>query len=410
MVEKKLAKVDFNNLSEEMKKIKTQADFFGPDGLMKRMIKTTLETLLEVEMQQHLGYEKHAIEGHNTGNSRNGKTTKQIRSVAGELDVTVPRDRNSTFEPVAVPKHQKDIGILDQHIISMYAKGMTTRDISTHLEMVYGIEVSATFISDVTEKVMTIAREWQGRPLSSVYCIIYFDAIYYHVRENGKIVSKAVYICLGIDTEGKKDVLGIWVGEAEGAHFWLSVFGELKARGVQDILIACMDGLKGLPNALQSVFPKTNIQLCIVHLIRNSLKYVGSKNKDAFLKDLKAVYAAVSLEEAKHALQKLNDRWAKIYPQAVLPWTNNWEYLSTYFSFPPELRKIMYTTNAIESLNRQIRKVTKNRSVLSHDDAVFKLLYLAIQDIQKKWKHSIRDWGTIRSQLFVLFGDRLELK
>ena len=410
MLDKKLAKVEFDNLNLELQKIKSAADFFGPNGLMKRMMKTALETLLESEMSEHLGYEKSATEGHNTGNSRNGRTSKKVRSLVGEVELEIPRDRNASFEPLIIPKHQKNVGVLDQQIISMYAKGMTTRDISTHLETIYGLEVSPTFISTTTEKVMEAAKEWQARALASIYAIIYFDAIHYHVRENGKVVSKATYICLGIDLEGKKDVLGIWVGEAEGAHFWMTVFSELKARGVSDILIACMDGLKGLPEALRTIFPNAVVQLCIVHMIRNSLKYVGNKHKTEFIKDLKRVYEAVSLKAARHALDELNKRWMKIYAQAVMPWNTHWEDVSAYFSYPAELRKIMYTTNAIESLNRQMRKVTKNRAILSNDEALFKLLYLAIQDIQVKWKYAIRDWGAINAQLAVLFKDRLELK
>jgi putative transposase len=410
MKEKQLAPVDFNNLDAELKKIKTQADFFGPEGLMKRMIKTSLEALLSAEMEDHLGYAKHSISGRNTGNSRNGTTKKTVRSATGEIEVVSPRDRNSTFEPQVVQKHQKTLGLLDHHIISMYAKGMTTRDISSHLAAIYGVDVSPAFITTATEKVMAAAHEWQLRPLSAVYPIVFFDAIHYNVREGGKVINKAVYICLGIDLDGKKDVLGIWIGENEGAHFWLAIFSELKNRGVTDIFIACMDGLKGLPDALKSVYPKTLVQLCIVHMIRNSLKYVGSKNKEQFIKDLKEVYEASSLEAAEKALDELIKQWGKLYPHAVNSWVHNWDNVTTYFSFPPELRKVMYTTNAIESLNRQIRKVTKNRSILSNNDALFKLLYLAVQDIQKKWNHSIRDWGTINSQLAVLFGDRMGLQ
>lgn len=410
MMEDKLKPVDFNNMSVELQKVKTAADFFGPDGLMKRMMKSTLELLLSAELEEHLGYKKHEIKGHNSGNSRNGTTPKKVRSVAGDIEIECPRDRKASFAPVIVPKHEKDFGVLDQHIISMYAKGMTTRDISTHLEEIYGVDVSPTFISNTTEKIMDAAREWQSRPLSPIYTIAFFDAIFYHVRENGKVVSKAAYICLGIDTEGKKDILGIWIGEAEGAHFWMSIFSELQNRGVRDILIACMDGLKGMAKALKSVFPKAQVQLCIVHMIRNSLKYVGSKNKDSFLVSLKKVYQAVSIEEAQAALEQLSVQWMKAYPQAVTPWITHWEYISTYFSFPKELRKVMYTTNAIESLNRQMRKVSKNRAVLSNDAALFKLLYLVVNDVQKKWKFPIRDWGTINSQLSVLYAERLGLK
>ena len=397
------------NFEEELKKCKTMEDLLGKNGLIKRMIKGTLEGMLQAELENHLGYEKSSKKGNNSGNSRNGKSRKNVKSTFGEVPIEIPRDRNGTYEPLAIPKYKTDISDFDQKIISMYAKGMTTRDIQDHILDIYGVDVSPAMVSMITDKVIIHATEWQSRILATLYPIIFFDAIHFKVRENGKVITKASYTCLGIDAEGKKDILGIWIGENEGATFWLSVFNELKNRGVQDGLIACMDGLKGLPEAIKAVFPQVQVQLCIIHMIRNSMKYVGSKNKKEFMNDLKEIYQAPSRITAETALSNLQYKWLKIYPLAVNPWLNHWENVAGYFAYPADLRRLIYTTNAIESLHRQLRKVTKNRAVLNTDQALFKLLYLAGQDIQKKWTHSIRDWQSILTQLLIIFKGRLTI-
>jgi putative transposase len=356
-----------------------------------------------------LGYEKHSAEGNNSGNNRNGKTAKTVRSDFGEVKIETPRDRNGTFEPTIVKKRQSDISDFDEKIISMYAKGMTVRDIQEHIKDIYGVEVSPTTISNITDKVMSLAAEWQGRPLSPVYAIVFFDAIHYHVRHEGKVVNKAAYTCLGVDLKGRKDVLGLWVGENEGAHYWLGIMNELKNRGIEDILIACVDGLKGFPEAINSAFPKAEIQLCIVHMIRNSLKYVGSKYQKEFIADLKTVYKAPSEDKASFELEKLIAKWGQKYPLAVNPWKNHWTHVSTFFKYPEHIRKLIYTTNALEGLHRQLRKVTKNRSVFPNDEALTKILYLAIQDVMNKWTMPLANWALTISQLAVMYEGRFDL-
>ena len=360
------------DVEEALSQCKTLEDISGKDGLLKRMLKEMTEQILEAEMTDHLGYEKHSTEGNNSGNSRNGKTAKTVRSDYGEVKIETPRDRTGTFEPAIVKKRQSDISEFDEKIISMYAKGMTVRDIQEHIKDIYGVEISPTTISNITDKVISVAAEWQARPLSAVYAIVFFDAIHYHVRHEGKVVNKAAYTCLGVDLKGRKDVLGLWVGENEGAHYWLGIMNELKNRGVDDILIACVDGLKGFPEAINSAFPKTETQLCIVHMIRNSIKYVGSKYQKEFIADLKTVYKAPSEDKAAYELDKLIAKWGQKYPLAVNPWKNHWSNVSTFFKYPEHIRKIIYTTNALEGLHRQLRKVTKNRSVFPNDEVMKK--------------------------------------
>ena len=398
------------DVEEALSHCKTLEDISGKNGLLKRMLKEMTEQILEAELSEHLGYDKHSPEGNNSGNSRNGKTAKTVRSGFGEVYLETPRDRNGTFEPAIVKKRQNDISDFDEKIISMYAKGMTVRDIQEHIKDFYGVEVSPTTISNITDKVMSLAAEWQSRPLSTVYAIVFFDAIHYHVRQEGKVVNKAAYTCLGVDLKGHKDVLGIWVGENEGAHYWLSIMNELKNRGIEDILIACVDGLKGFPDAISSAFPKTETQLCIVHMIRNSLKYVGSKYQKEFIADLKMVYKAPSEDKASYELDKLTAKWGQKYPLAVNPWKNHWNHVSTFFKFPEHIRKIIYTTNAVEGLHRQLRKVTKNRSVFPNDEALTKILFLAIQDVMKKWSMPLANWALTISQLAVMYEGRFNLE
>lgn len=397
------------DLQAELAKCKTADDLTGKNGLVQRLIGGLLEQMLQKEMDGHLGYEKYSPEGHHSGNARNGHTKKSIKSNYGEIKVEVPRDRNSEFEPVVVKKHQRSISSFDDKIISMYAKGMTTRDIQSHIQELYGFEMSPAMVSNITEKVIEVATDWQGRPLQSVYPIIFFDAIHYKVKEGGKVVSKAAYTCLGIDVEGKKDILGLWIGESEGAKFWLKVCSELHNRGVKDILIACIDGLKALPDAIKAVFPEVKIQLCIIHMIRNSMKYIPTKYSKEFMADLKGVYGATTVELAEQKLEEVRGKWDSHYPLAVRPWIAHWDNIKTYFEFSGPIRRIIYTTNAVESLHRQFRKVTKNKAIFPTDEALFKMLFLAARDVSKKWSLPLREWKTVISFLALAYGERLGL-
>jgi transposase-like protein len=398
------------NFEEEVCKCKTIDDLMGKGGLMQRLMKTAIESMLEGEMAAHLGRDKYERNESSDANYRNGFSKKTVNnSVGGSMELNIPRDRNGEFEPVVVQKYQTACSELDQKIIAMYAKGMSTRDIKAQLEDIYGIDVSASTISAITDKVMSAASDWQNRVLDKVYPIIYLDALYYKVRDDGKIVSKAAYVCLGINTEGYKDILGIWIGESEGAKFWLTVCNDLKNRGIDDILIACMDGLKGLPEAIKTVFPDVTIQNCIIHQIRNSVKYVASKDQKEFMKDLKLVYKASSEEIATQELENLDNKWGKKYPVVINSWYANWENLSTYFKYPPGIRRIIYTTNTLEGFNRQLRKVTKTKSVFPTDDALRKSLFLATMDIMKKWSMPVANWGSTITQFAMMFEGRLDL-
>ena len=369
-----------------------------------------METMLQEEMSAHLGYKKRDSKSKTTSNSRNGSYRKNIKTSAGKLELDIPRDREGSFEPKAIPKYQNTCSDLESKVISMYSKGMTTRDIEEHLKEVYfGIEISPTAISNITAKVLEHAKEWQSRPLSEIYPIVFFDAIHYKVRKDGKITSKAAYVCLGINQHGIKEVLGIYIGENESSSYWLAVLTDLQNRGVEDILIASVDGLKGFPEAIKTIFPRTEIQVCIVHQIRNSLKYVGSKHQKEFLSDLKLVYRAVSEEAALSALSELEEKWQERYPVVINSWVNNWERLSTYFKYSEPIKRIIYTTNIIEGLHRQMRKVTKNRSMFPSDDALFKILYLVTQDVSKKWKTPKWRWGEVISQLSIHFEGRMKI-
>lgn len=395
------------NFDEELSKCKTMEDLCGKNGLLQKMIGGMVEKLLEQEMTEYLGYEKHERANQKAGNSRNGKISKRVLSSYGPVEIEVPRDRNSEFEPQIIQKRQTTISDFDNKIISMYAKGMSTRDIQAHIGELYGANISPTAVSHITEKVLDVAREWQSRPLQKTYPITYFDAIHYKVREEGKIVSKAAYTCLGIDLEGRKEVLGLWIGESEGAKFWLRVFNELKNRGVQDIFISCMDGLKGMPEAIRAVFPKADVQLCIVHMIRNSLKYVSYKNSKEFVADLKLIYRAATEEKAFEGVMELQRKWEEKYPLAVKPWIMHWENTKTFFKFPEAIRSIIYTTNAVESLHRQFRKVTKNRAVFPNDEALFKLLYLFVSGLSERWTLSVKGWKEALAQFVILYDYEL---
>lgn len=377
-------------------------------NLFKETIAEFMEDGLETELDEELGYSRYDYCNKNTENSRNGHSSKTLRTSFGDVEVAVPRDRKGEFEPQLLKKNQTSISQdIEEKILSMYAKGMTTGDIEAHIQDIYGVDVSDTTVSRITDKILPVAKEWQQRPLEAVYAVVFLDAIHYHVRSEGHIVKKAVYIAIGIDLDGHKDVLGMWVGENESAKYWATVLNSLCNRGIEDIFIACTDNLCGFSTAIEAVFPKTEIQNCIIHQIRNSSKYVSYKDLKALMADLKAVYAAVDEDAAWMALDTFSEHWDKKYPTISQSWRANWANLSTYFKFPQELRRLIYTTNAIEGFNRQLRKVTKAKSVFPTDESLFKMLYLAMMDITKKWTGRRQDWSMIHAQLAVYFEDRM---
>lgn len=376
--------------------------------LFKETIAEFMESGLEAELDDELGYGRYDYRNKDTDNSRNGHSSKTLRTSYGDVEVAVPRDRKGEFEPQLLKKNQTSVSQdIEEKILSMYAKGMTTGDIETHIQDIYGIEVSDTTISRITDKILPIAKEWQQRPLEAVYAVVFLDAIHYHVRSEGQIVKKAVYIALGINLDGKKDVLGMWVGENESAKYWTTVLNGLKNRGVEDIFIACTDNLTGFSAAIEAVFPKTEIQNCIIHQLRNSSKYVSYKDIKELMADLRSVYAAVDEPAALDALDAFSAKWETKYPKISRSWRENWANLSTYFKYPQEVRRLIYTTNSIEGFNRQLRKVTKTRSVFPTDDSLFKMLYLAMVDITKKWTGRQRDWSKIHAQLSIYFAERM---
>jgi len=382
-------------------------DILGKDGLLKQLTKRLVERTLEAELSDHLGYKPHSIKGRGSGNNRNGKGHKTVQSDTGALEIEVPRDRNATFEPQLVKKRQRRLAGFDDKVLALYARGLSTRDIQGQLEELYGAEVSPTLISNVTNAVMEDVRAWQSRPLSAVYPILYFDALFVKSRQEGPVKNKAVYLALGINLEGEKELLGLWIAETEGSKFWLSVFNELKSRGVQDCFIACVDGLKGLPEAIETVFPHTRVQLCIVHKLRNSFKYVPWKDRKEVAKDLRSIYGAMTLTEAEEALERFSEKWDAKYPAISPSWRAEWERLTVFFDYSPEIRKVVYTTNAIESLNYSLRRMLKNRGSFPNDDSILKILYLAINRVAKKWTMPIRNWKAALNQFVILFGDRV---
>lgn len=388
---------------------KSPEDLLGEQGILKQLTKKLAERALEAEMEQHLGYAKHDAAGKNSGNSRNGKSRKSVRSIHGDIELETPRDRNGSFEPKLIKKGEKHLGGFDERIVSLYARGMSTRDIQAHFEEAYGVEVSPTFISQVTNAVLDEVKAWQQRPLAPVYPIVYLDCLVVRSRDSGSIQNKSVYLALGVNTDGEKELLGLWIAQSEGAKFWLSVMNELKNRGVEDIFIACVDGLKGFPDAIEAVYPKTQVQLCIVHQIRNSLRFVSWKERKAVAADLKTIYGAATLQQAEQALAQFAETWDNQHPSISKSWRDNWTRLSVFFDYPPEIRKVIYTTNAIESLNASLRQVTKTRRSFPSDDAVLKLLYLALDQIAKKWTMPLRDWKPAMTQFMIMYGDRVSL-
>lgn len=378
------------------------------NAFMREMLSEILENSLEGELEEELGYTRYDYRNKETDNSRNGYSKKTMHTSYGDTQIDIPRDRKGEFQPEIVPKGNNTITQdVEAKILSMYAKGMTTADIETHVQDLYGVDISDSTISRITDKILPVVREWQQRPLEEIYAVVFLDAIHFHVRSEGRIVKKAVYIALGVDMEGYRDVLGMWIGENESAKFWLSVLNDLKNRGVGDILITCVDGLTGFPQAIEAAFPHTQIQHCIIHQIRNTTKFVSYRDIKELMADLKRVYTAPTEEVALHELDAFAQKWKK-YPKIAESWQRHWPTLSTYFKYPQAVRTLIYTTNQIENFNRQMRKVTKNKSVFPSDESVLKILYLAMIDVTKKWTQARRDWGEIHSQLLVFFEDRLE--
>jgi putative transposase len=395
-------------VQKELATAKSMDDFFGKEGIFARLFAKTMEQMLEAELSEQLGYERYEAKGRNTGDSRNGHYPKKLRSSNGEVTIQVPRDRNGEFAPQIIQKHTANTNELEDKIIGMYAKGLSVRDIQDTLEELYGMEVSPTTISAITDKVWGLVEAWQSRPLAAIYPILYLDAIHINLRRDGKVENTAVYIVLGVDLEGHRDVLGHWIGTGgESANFWLSVITDLQTRGVKDIFIACMDGLTGFKDAVLAIFPKTQIQRCVIHQIRNSLKYIPWKDRKAFVKDLKLVYKAPTREIAEANLVKLSETWRGKYAVAVRSWENNWPDLSTFFDYPAEIRRLIYTTNTVEGYNRQVRKVIKTKGSFPNGEAVRKLLFLATRDITKKWSTTIFSWTVILNQLVIRFEDRM---
>jgi len=374
---------------------------------LKDLFADTIQEMLEAEIESSLGYAKHDMKNKRTTNSRNGYSKKTVRSEYGDVDIQIPRDREGDFEPTIVKKHQSNVTGIEDQILALYAKGVSTRDIQDHLHQLYGIEVSPTLISNVTNKVVPLIKEWQNRPLQSVYAVVFLDAIHFKVKQDGAIVNKAAYMVIGIDLDGHKDVLGIWIGENESAKFWLYVLNELKNRGVQDILITSVDNLRGFTEAISACYPETEIQKCVIHQIRNSIKYVSYKDLKRITSELKPIYKAPTEQAAMEELEQFEQTWGSKYPLLVRSWRTNWDEIATFFKYPPEIRKLIYTTNVIESYHRQLRKVTKGKAMFPTDDALLKMLYLVTMNVLRKWTGRVHNWGQILMQLSVFFEDRV---
>ena len=403
------AKFDNAQIDGLLASCKNKADIFGEDGLIKTLVKSILERALEGEMTEHLGYTKHDPKGNNSGNSRNGYSKKTVSGQFGNIDLAVPRDRRDEFEPAIVQKHQTRFEGFDDKILSLYARGMSTRDIQDQLKDLYGVDISPSLISTVTESILEEVKTWQNRTLDAVYPIVYLDALVVKIKENKQVINKAIHLALGVNCEGKKELLGMWVTEKEGSKYWMNVMTELRNRGVKDIFISCIDGLIGLPEAIEAVFPKTKVQQCIVHLIRNSLKLVPWKDRKEVAVDLKTIYSAHTEEGALQALEEFGSKWDSKYQNISRSWLEKWSHISIFFAYPEEIRKIIYTTNAIESLNMSIRKVIKNKRFFPSDDAAFKQIFLALQNISRRWTMPIRDWNLAVNRFMIEFGDRMPI-
>jgi len=403
----KQSKIDYEELKRKtLEQLRSGKSLFGKDGAFAPLLKDILEAALDGEIEGHLDDQERSA-----GNRKNGKTSKKLKTADGTIDLETPRDRAATFDPQIVKKRETILAeSLESRIIGMYSHGMSFRDISNHIKEMYDTEISAATLSAITDKVIPLVKEWQNRPLESLYCIVWLDAMYYKVKEEGRVVNRCVYNVLGINPEGRKELLGMYISESEGANFWLGVLNHLQQRGVLDILIVCIDNLKGFAEAIATVYPKTEVQTCVIHQIRNSIKYISTKDQKAFMADLKPVYQATSREEAELELAALEEKWARKYPVVIDSWKRNWDRLSTYFQYSPAIRKLIYTTNTIEGFHRQIRKVTKTKGAFTSDMSLLKLIYLATQNIQKKWTQPLQNWSLTVSQLSIKFGDRLKLK
>jgi putative transposase len=399
-----------NNLIDQLlKDYQKPEDLLGENGLLKQLTKAVLERAMQAELTHHLGYDKHSPAGNNSGNSRNGKSKKTLKGDFGSMPLEVPRDRNATFEPQIVPKGQARFEGFDDKILSLYARGMTTRQIKQHLEEIYQVEISPSLISSVTDAITDEVKAWQSRPLDAAYPMLYLDALVVKVRESSHIQNKAIHLIVGINTSGRKEVLGLWVTHNEGAEFWLQVLTDLKNRGVRDIFIACVDGLTGLPEAIEAAYPKTEVQLCIVHRVRNSLKYVSWKWRKEVAEDLKAIYTSATIEEAELNLQAFARKWDEQLPTISKSWRQNWERLIPFLGYPQEIRRVIYTTNVIESVNSSLREVLKNRGSFPNEEAVVKLVYLALRNISAKWNLPIRDWASAMNRFAIMFDGRMPL-
>lgn len=393
-------------IDELLKDYAEPQDILAEDGLLKQLTKAVIERCLETELDTHLGYPKHARQGNENGNTRNGRSQKTLKGEQGHIQIEVPRDRQGSFEPQLVKKGQTRLEGFDDKILALYARGMTTRDIQAQLQELYGVDVSPTLISNVTEAVMDEARQWQTRPLEPIYPIVYVDCLVVKVRENQRVINKALYLALAVNLEGHKELLGMWLAQNEGAKFWLSVLTELQNRGVKDFFIACVDGLTGLPEAIEAVYPQTRVQLCMVHLMRNSLRYVPYKDMKAVATDLKAIYSASTETDAEFNLEVFAEKWDRLYPNISKSWRTHWTHVIPLFAFSEDIRKVIYTTNAIESVNMTLRKVTRNHRIFPSDDAVYTVVYLAIRNIAKKWTMPIRDWKPALNRFAVEFAER----
>jgi len=400
---------DTKMLDEILKSCKTQEDVFGEKGIVKQFVKALAERALGAELTTHLGYEKHKIAEKDVTNSRNGYSKKTIKGEFGETEINIPRDREGTYNPLFIKNGQTRFTGFDDKIIALYARGMSTRDIQAQLEEMYGVDVSPALISNVTDAILDEVKAWRSSPLSEVYAIVYLDCIVVKIKENNQVVNKAVYLALGVNLEGQKELLGMWIAQTEGAKFWSSVLVELKNRGLKDILIACVDGLTGFPEAIASIYPNTQTQLCIVHVIRNSLKYVSWKDRKQLVEDLKSIYSASTVSEAEVNLQEFAAKWDAKYPSVSRSWFDRWANITPFFAFPPDIRKAVYTTNAIESLNMTLRKVIKNKRIFPDNESALKLLYLAVENASKKWTMPIRDWKAALGFFIIHFDGRVKL-
>jgi len=398
--------IDYDALKNKaLSQLRSGTSLYGKDGAFGPLLQEFLQAALEEELNTHLDDEQRQ-----NGNRKNGHTSKNVKTSSGTIEIENPRDRSSTFDPQIIKKRETILAeSLESKILGMYGLGMSLRDISAHIKDMYDTDISATTLSAITDKIIPAIQEWQNRPLEELYCIVFLDAMHYKVKQEGKVINRCVYNILGINLEGKKDILGMYIAENEGSNLWLSVLSNLQQRGVKDILIACIDNLKGFAEAIATIFPLTEVQSCIVHQIRNSLKYVASKNQRSFLNDLKLVYRSITLDQAEVQLQELDKVWGKTYPVVLDSWHRNWSKLSTYFKYPPEVRKLIYTTNPIEGFHRQVRKVTKTKGAFTSDMALLKLIYLATQNIQKKWTMPLNNWALTVSKLSIIFSDRIKL-